>query len=139
MSEHLAGRCLCGAVRYRCDGEPMMTVICHCNDCQRQTGSPYSLFVAVNHDELHVEGDTLSTFVTVGEDTGERRERKFCSTCGSPIVSILAEAPGIAFIKAGTLDDRSWLKPEMEVWSDSAQPWLESTEERGVFPRGLPN
>ena len=52
-------------------------------------------------------------------------------------MSILAEAPGIAFIKAGTLDDRSWLKPEMEVWSDSAQPWLAAAEERGLFPRGL--
>ncbi|MEX2252802.1 MAG: GFA family protein [Thermoleophilaceae bacterium] len=137
MSEQISGACLCGAVRYDCDGEPMMTAICHCDDCQRQTGSPYSMFVAVNQDELRLEGETLATYVTVGEDTGQKRERKFCSACGSPVVSILAEAPGVVFIKAGTLDDRSWLQPEMEVWSESAQPWLKSGEERGIFPRGL--
>ena len=140
MSERLSGGCLCGAVRYDCDGEPMMTALCHCDDCQRSTGSTFSILVAVNREELQLEGDTLATLITIGDEAGERRERKFCSACGSPIVSIIAEAPEIAFIKAGTLDDRSWLEPEMEVWSDSAQPWLANQDaaERGCFPRGIP-
>jgi hypothetical protein len=39
MSGLLDGRCLCGCLTYRCDGEPLVTVVCHCKDCQRQTGS----------------------------------------------------------------------------------------------------
>lgn len=137
-SEGITGRCLCGAVTYRCDGEPMSTAICHCDDCQRASGSTFSILAIFDSDDFHVEGDSLATFVTVGDETGEQRERKFCSACGSPIVSILAEAPDMAVVKAGTLDDRSWLAPEMEVWCDSAQAWFGAGEERGEFPRGIP-
>ena len=32
--------------------------------------------------------------------------------------------------KAGTLDDKSWLEPQLEVWGRSAQPWVEQVEGR---------
>ena len=48
-------------------------------------------------------------------------------------------APDLAFIKAGTLDDTSWLEPEMEIWCESAQKWVTFDEEnRGQFPRSVP-
>ncbi len=137
-AEGFSGRCLCGAVTYTCDTEPALTAVCHCEDCQRGSGSTFSVNVVVARDDLHLEGDTLRHFVTVGEDTEAQRERMFCSTCGSPVVTVMADAPDMAVIKAGTLDDRSWLAPEAELWCDSAQPWLASGEERGRFPRGLP-
>jgi hypothetical protein len=28
-------------------------------------------------------------------------------------------------LKAGTLDDKSWLEPTIHFWCDSAQPWVE--------------
>ena len=31
--------------------------------------------------------------------------------------------PGVAFIKAGTLDDTSWLDPKVHVYCDSAERW----------------
>ena len=52
----LDGRCLCGKVTYHCDGEPMTTLLCHCTDCQRQTGTAFSIVVGVERDALHVEG-----------------------------------------------------------------------------------
>ena len=30
---------------------------------------------------------------------------------------------GLAAIKAGTLDNSSWVKPGIQIWCDSAQPW----------------
>ena len=91
------------ALTYRCDGEPLVTVVCHCKDCQRQTGSAFSIFVVVPRATLHVGGDTLATYVTVGADSGEERQRQFCSKCGSPVVT-LSPSGGLAVIKAGTLD-----------------------------------
>jgi hypothetical protein len=137
MSGQLDGRCLCGSVTYRCDGEPMATLVCHCEDCQRQTGSSFSILVAVARAALQVEGDTLAAHVTVGADTGEERQRQFCSKCGSPIVTLLAEQPDVAVIKAGTLNDRSWLSPTMEIWCDSAQPWLAGARQARRLARGL--
>jgi len=137
MSDQLDGRCLCGNVTYRCDAEPAMTLVCHCEDCQRQTSSTFSILVAVPRTALHVDGDTLATHITVGTDTGEERRRQFCSKCGSAIVSLLAEHPDLAFIKAGTLNDRSWLSPTLEIWCDSAQPWLAPGANTQRLARGL--
>lgn len=139
MSEPvIKGHCLCGTITYSSDADPAAVVICHCDECQRQSGAPFSLNVIVDRERFTIAGDTLTSFETVGTDSGEKRQRMFCSRCGSTVLSILAEAEDLAIIKAGTLEDRSWLEPEMEVWCESAHPWLQSTEERGLFPRGLP-
>lgn len=138
MSEpKISGHCLCGAVSYHADAEPAATAICHCDDCQRQSGAPFSLNVLVPLDALVLDGE-LQTFQTVGTETGEVRERKFCGVCGSPIFTTIAEMGGLVAIKAGTLNDRSWLEPELDVWCQSKQAWLEQDIERGEFPTGLP-
>ena len=36
----LTGHCLCGNVTYSADAEPLIQGVCHCTDCQRQTGNP---------------------------------------------------------------------------------------------------
>ena len=135
----LDGHCLCGSITYTCDTDPIMTGICHCTDCQRSAGTAFSTIVGVPLEELHISGDTLKTFDTMGEDRGVPAHRSFCSNCGSPIMSVLADAADVAWIKAGTLADASWLEPELEVWTDSAQPWALTAEreDRGYFPRGL--
>ena|SRR5437764_6787048 len=121
--KELSGRCLCGSVRYHVAGEPVMQMVCHCADCQRQTGTAFSVIVGVPRAALSLEGETLASFTTTGEDHGTPTERHFCSACGSPIVSIVGAVPDFAFLKAGTLDDASWLAPGVEIWTRSAQPW----------------
>jgi hypothetical protein len=136
----LDGHCLCGQVQYTCDSEPIITAICHCTECQRQTGTAYSIVVGVERAALAVTGDSLASFQTVGDDTQLPVARQFCANCGSPIVSLAEMAPDVAFIKAGTLADASWLEPEIEAWCDSAQPWAgldREREDRGCFARGL--
>jgi hypothetical protein len=132
----LTGRCLCGAVTYSADAEPVVQAVCHCTDCQRQTGNPFSVIVAVPRAAFDVEGSTLASFVTTGEDHGGDTERNFCSACGSPVFSIAAVAPGLTFIKAGSLDDASWLEPAVEAWTRSAQPWSPPFEHTTRFERG---
>ncbi|HYH58434.1 MAG TPA: GFA family protein [Thermoleophilaceae bacterium] len=132
----LTGRCLCGGVTYKIDAEPMVQAVCHCTDCQRQTGNPFSVIVAVPRDALTVEGDTIATYATVGEDHGQDTERSFCSACGSPVFSMAAVMPDMAFVKAGSLDDSSWLEPAVEVWTQSAQPWSPPFEGTTRMDRG---
>jgi hypothetical protein len=138
----LDGHCLCGNVTYTVDGdepEPIMTGICHCKDCQRSTSSAYSIIAAVDRADFHVQGDTLKQYDTMGEDRGAPAHRNFCSNCGSQLFSILGDAEDVVWIKAGTLDDATWLVPELEAWTESAQPWALHGErdDRGYFPRGL--
>ncbi len=136
----LAGSCLCGNVTYTCGGEPILTAICHCADCQKQTGSAFSIVVGVRRDQLHVRGDSLTSVTTTGTDTNLQAARQFCNRCGSPIASLSDATPDLALIKAGTLHDRSWLDPQLEVWCNSAQPWVQhNTQNRRCFRRGAPD
>jgi len=133
----ITGRCLCGRVSYSADAEPVAQAVCHCADCQRQTGGPFSVIVGVPRAALEVHGETLSSYTTVGEDHGRDTERHFCSACGAPVFSISGAMPELAFIKSGSLDDATWVQPAVEVWTDSAQPWSPRFEQASAsFERG---
>ena len=131
----IAGHCLCGAVRYRSDAQPAMTAVCHCDNCQRQSGTAMSIIVGMPAGSVTFEGESsLETFVDRGL-SGKAVKRRFCKNCGSPIVSLVEMMPDLHFIKAGTLDDKSWLQPTMHVWCDSAQPWVQIPEGVTRFPK----
>ena len=118
----IAGGCLCGAVRYTSEAEPVVSLVCHCPHCQKQTSSAFSILVAVPMGTLRLEGRDLAAFEDVGE-SGQPVTRRFCPECGSPIVSHVSATPDLEWIKAGTLDDPSWFKPQMQIGCGSAQPW----------------
>ena len=130
---NMNGGCLCGDVRYSASGEPVVTSICHCRDCQRRTGSAFVEVVAVPKEAFSVQG-RLQTFTNTG-DSGRKLDRKFCPRCGSPVFVEAEGFPGMALIMGGTLDDTSWLKPTMALFCASAQPWLAITQEMKSFPR----
>ena len=78
---------------------------------------------------------------TVFEDKGSSGMpvyRHFCSKCGSPIYSDVVAIPGLDIIKAGTLDDSSWVKPAISVWCESAQKWLKQPEGMATFAQNPP-
>ena len=87
MTEKLSGGCLCGGVRYACDADPVLTALCHCQHCQKQTSAPYSIVVAVPKGSLVIERGTLKTFADTG-DSGQPVDRSFWPDCGSPIRSL---------------------------------------------------
>ena len=134
----LDGRCLCGAITYSADAEPLFTAVCHCKDCQRQAASAFSVVVGVPRQAFHLEGDTIKSVTTIGEDSGQENRRHFCGECGSPIYSTNDHYPDVYIVKAGTLDDTSWLQPQIEIWGKSAQPWVEPVEGRPRIDRAPP-
>lgn len=131
----LDGRCLCGAITYSVDAEPLFTAVCHCKDCQRQSAAAFSIVVGVPRAAFRLEGDTIKAFPTRGEDHGGENLRHFCGECGSPIYTANEHWPDVYIVKAGTLDDTSWLQPQIEIWRDSAQPWVELAGEHPRLPR----
>ena len=65
--------------------------------------------------------DNLAIYDDIG-DTGGRVYRDFCGNCGSSVLSLVESMSGLAFIKAGTINDTSWINPTLHIWCDSAQP-----------------
>jgi hypothetical protein len=131
------GACLCGSVHYTCDADPIITLLCHCKSCQRTGGAPYSIDVGVPRAAFKVSGE-LTSFSDKGDESGMPVSRKFCAKCGSPIVSDLGATPDLLWIKAGSLDDTSWLKPQMSIWTESAQHWVKIDGDLPQYPRNPP-
>lgn len=131
-----SGGCLCGKVTYEFDGNPIATAVCHCANCQRQSGAAFSINILARETQLSVSGD-LSTYEDAGEN-GNKVYRKFCPNCGSPIISALESMPGLVALKVGTLDDASAVKPSVQLWCTSKQNWLELAADLPGFPKDAP-
>ncbi len=125
MTTAKSGGCLCGAVRYEFSGEPAMQAVCHCSHCQRQAGSAFSTIVGVPEASVTVTAGTPKSYIDHGE-SGKVVERQFCGDCGSPLFSLVEVAPGMTFIKAGTLDDTSLIQPTAHFWTRSKQDWVDT-------------
>lgn len=121
-SERTTGGCLCGQIRYSFGGAPLLTAICHCRNCQRQSGSAFGIVAAVPEADFDLLGETRTFHDS--SDSGRAVARVFCPACGSPILSTIEPMPGIMLIKAGTLDDPAGLQPAIEVYCDRALPFL---------------
>lgn len=135
QSETRSGGCLCGKIRYSVPSEPAGVVVCHCEDCQKQTASAFSLIAIYQQADVAVQGE-CSVFETTGA-SGSPVQRNFCGNCGSPIYSETQSGreAGLAFLKAGTLDDVSDLAPTAHFWVSSKQPWVQLPEGAVAIPK----
>jgi len=124
------GRCLCGVTRYRLTGEPLMVYACHCTDCQKRSGSAFGLSMWVQRRALEVTQGEVALHMAPTED-GRVRHSRICAACGIRLWSEPPPHPAFAIVRAGTLDDTSWLRPVAHLWTRSAQPWF-------AFPEGVP-
>lgn len=125
----ISGSCLCGAVKYASAAEPVMVALCNCHHCQKQSGSAYSVNVAIPKGSLQFIAGRAAIYQDTGS-SGMPVYRHFCSSCGSPIFSDVVATPALDWLKAGTLDDTSWVKPSAAIWCESAQSWV-------AYPAGV--
>jgi hypothetical protein len=131
----IEGGCLCGKVRYSADAEPIFVGVCHCSNCQKASGGAFNVVVALPKPAVDLKG-RLATFEGRG-DSGKATYRQFCPECASPITVAGEMMPDVMMIPAGTLDDPSWVKPAMQIYCDSAQPWVKLEGDMQRFP-GMP-
>lgn len=119
-----AGGCCCGAVRYEFTAAPAELVMfkCHCRDCQRLSGGPYTpvVYIPATAGRLTVVRGEVKHHFTASEMTG-RHQRGFCAECGSRLTGG-ESAHGVA-VTAGSLDDPALFQPAAETWLCDAQPW----------------
>jgi hypothetical protein len=126
MSATRDGGCQCGRVRYRIEGDPIGLAVCHCTECQRQSGSAFGMSLAVRSAAFRITAGEPRSF-TVTADSGRAKTCSFCPDCGTRITH--QTHPAALSVKAGTLDDTSWLVPDAHYWTKRKQPWV-------VIPEG---
>ena len=119
MSER-TGHCLCGNVSFKLVGEPLATRVCWCRDCQHLAANG-TVNMLVPADALAISGAVAEFTKTA--DSGNQVTRQFCPNCGTHLFALSAARPQFRVLRAGNLDNPSSIKPNMNIWADSAPEW----------------
>lgn len=133
---NLTGQCLCGAVKYQCSAEPVISGNCHCKDCQRASGSAYAPTFFVPENAISIQGE-VKYFESAG-GSGKKAKRGFCPQCGSQLFGKPESLPGLIAVRAGTLDDASQYQPKVDIFVSSAAPWDFIPPSATTFPEMPP-
>ena len=132
MSDSLEGGCACGMVRYRLSSGPMFVHCCHCLHCQRQTGSAFVLNAIIETDRVELQGKR-PTSTAVPTDSGRPHRIFRCPSCQIAVFSEYGGASALRFVRIGTLDDPTALKPDVHIFTRSKQPWVRLPDDVPAF------
>src|SRR5450759_578321 len=125
------GGCLCGAVRFRAEGEPINVRICHCRNCQKAMGSPFFARALFDQKALTVAGDTASYA------SSETLDRVFCKASGTRLFSWRRNgtAAGVAL---AVFDDRNAFAPTEHIWVSEKMHWVRLDDGLPQYPGTKP-
>ena len=117
----ITGKCYCGAVHYKAEGEPQWQAECLCRECQYISGGGPNYFLTMAEDGFSYTSGTPASFTR--SDIENPRTREFCGTCGTHLVTRLPGRP-VVVLKVGTLDDPSvYAGPQMAIFACDRQPY----------------
>jgi hypothetical protein len=143
------GGCLCGAVRYMVNAEPVRVTICHCTFCQRVTGSAYLVESIFKRRHVVFSGSAPRCYDHRSDSSQKRVSVNFCGRCGTPLHLDLERFPDIIGLFAGSFDDPNWFDRNTDkcrhIFTRSAQegvvlpPGVDTFEEHALQLDGSPN
>jgi hypothetical protein len=124
-------KCHCGELSVQAVGEPSIVLMCHCEFCQRRTGSSYNLGASFAAEDITVHGDAKQ-YNRTGE-TNSPLEFFFCPNCGTSVYWKAPEIqPGRVIVAAGCFADPSFPAPSMSLYAVHRHDWIS-------MPSGVPS
>ena len=138
MKLPLTGACQCRKVRYEIRAEPLTVYACHCTECQRQSGSAFSLSMVVPRASVAVVAGTPREWLRTHE-SGRVIACLYCGDCGARLYHNPRANEAITIVKSGTLDDAAKFPAVGHIWTSSAQKWLTLPEDSLVYERQQPD
>lgn len=117
--------CHCRSLRLSCEGDPAFVVMCHCESCQRRTGSSYNLGAWYERASVQFEGDE-KIYTRTGEDSGSEYRFHFCPSCGANVYweSPSGDLPDMLGIAVGCFADPEFPKPSFSLYGKRRHRWL---------------
>jgi len=119
----ITGGCACGGIRYRLNAPPIAVYSCHCTVCQTLSTSAFSMAMPVLRQDFEVTEGEPANWPRLAP-SGKVIPQRYCAVCGTRVFTEPPGGPHSLTIRAGTLDDTTWLKPVAAFWTRSAQPWV---------------
>ena len=129
----ISGGCQCGAVRYALKAPPLTFYFCHCTECQRQSSSAFGQSMRVRLADIDVTGHVAR--YARPADRGSPFLGDFCPACGTRLIHRRDAYGQEVSLKAGTLDETSWLVPAGHIWTRSKQAWMVFGEGELLYER----
>ncbi len=80
LEQSATGGCLCGAIRFKANGQPERCGFCHCQSCRRHTGAPVAAYVDFKMDKVEWTSGDRKRF-----ESSPGVLRTFCEKCGSTL------------------------------------------------------
>ena len=120
----LAGRCECGAVRYRVADAFLYAANCHCSRCRAATGSAFKPFAGVEREKLELEDGSGPLLVHGTDELNDTR----CAACGSLLYSVVRDGAWV-HVAMGSLVDTPSIRPTAHIFVGSKAPWYEITDD----------
>ena len=139
MPSQRTGQCVCGSVRFICAGEPERVTVCHCQWCQRRTGTAFGTEVVFQEQNITFSGEAPTSYRHTSDESGRWLEVYFCPRCGSNLGFILQAVPGIRTVPAGAFDNPTFLNVEQvkfrHVFTRTRRQWGELTSQVEVYEK----
>lgn len=123
-------RCHCGDLELICEGEPRKVSMCHCEQCQRRTGSAFSVAVFYERGRVTLAKGSAKTYQRPSA-SGFPVTFSFCPRCGANVFWEPARMPHLIGVAIGAFGDPAFPGPEQSVWTQDKHDWL-------PLPDGLP-
>lgn len=128
------GGCDCRQIRYRLSERPLFVHACHCRWCQRESGSAFALNAMIESDRLQLLG-AEPELVNTPSASGAGQLIARCPQCKVALYSHYAGAGKlVSFVRVGTLDQPDLLPPDIHIFTESKQPWLQLPEGTPAVP-----
>jgi hypothetical protein len=134
--------CACGRLQVSVQSEPMMVAICHCDFCQKRTGSVFQVGAYYPANEpIEVRGETKAynglEMDGVGNASGASVTYTFCPTCGSTVYWVSDGEFGILGISAGNIVGSVLPSPGMELYTENRHNWVPPVASAEQLPRSF--
>lgn len=128
----LEGGCACGVVRYALLARPIVVHCCHCNNCQRQSGTAFAINAVIETGNIaRISGEV--EVVPVPREA-QPHDIHRCVKCRTAVWSDYGRRPGIRFVRVGTLDEAEALAPDVHIFTKGKLPWVVLPEGAPAFP-----
>jgi hypothetical protein len=126
-----AGGCLCGALRWQAQGEPLFAGLCYCADCRKASGSAFIPFLAFPAAALAFTGDPGR--YRSRSIRGSDAVRNFCRACGGLVFGGEPGKDDSHTLYAGSLDDPALFNPTLAIFDRDRPAWALLPEGLAVF------
>jgi hypothetical protein len=129
-------RCHCGGLVVEVRGEPVHRFMCHCEFCQRRTGSSYHLDAWYPAGDVTIQGET-KTYSRTGY-RGDDLHFHFCPTCGSNVFFEVPQAlPGLVGVAVGCFVEPDFPPPQVSLYGRRKHRWLSVPEGTLAHEQGV--